>query len=270
MAFQAFLDLPTEVRLEIWALCLPHTSTCRPRLTPYDSTCWAETNIIEADGRSHRRLNYDHTRLAHTPMYLPSVLVNKEAYSVARPWLTSRHIRWQPNIQFSVPFDPHKDALFLSKDVFSELHAEAKRSQWGRNPDILLQVARRCEVKHVAVDRETEQHFYGDSIMETVRTQFPGVRTVLIVMGEEGEVGKQGTTWERMGTEVVDWGWRDARGSGLRWNEETGGWYWGLGDEKGKKINENLATFLFSLRYAELDFSESSLREVKAVVAVRR
>ncbi|KAF2148014.1 hypothetical protein K461DRAFT_324975 [Myriangium duriaei CBS 260.36] len=266
MTFHSFSDLPTEIRLQIWNQSLPTLAAREPRLIPYDPSCWIRSHI------SNRcEMIYNHSRHASTHIQLPTVMVNKESYNVAKPWLTAQGIHWKADKGWCVPFDPDSDALYLSQKEMEHFDAGSTRrirERFAGNEEEL--VVRRCAVKRVAVDLGTLKRFRGDRIMGIIGYWLRGVRTVLVIVRDERVTVKESIIPAGERAEVTDWGWEDAQGCGLKWDEQSKSWSWDNMEREGEKLNENLVGPSTWLSFGDTDYTGSSLRELRAVVSVTR
>ncbi|KAF2150311.1 hypothetical protein K461DRAFT_280341 [Myriangium duriaei CBS 260.36] len=157
-SFRHFSKLPLELRNQIWQHALPDLG---PSLCLYSKRYWQRRPLSVTDDEYIENVEDDtdhfwlhefrNDLIPPSPLDVPMAFVNREAYRIARRWIRSNGIRYDSyESSFVLPFDPHRDAIFIPADRFKDFVDSSNHLSQDGGSSIV-----RCRVERIAVTEET-------------------------------------------------------------------------------------------------------------------
>ncbi|KAK2592956.1 hypothetical protein QQS21_009363 [Conoideocrella luteorostrata] len=177
-SFPLFSHLPPELRRQIWHEYLHNYDT--PTIYLYSKNFFLK--CLDPEGEDERYAGISHTPLVQVSIP-ESVYVNTEAREFAMQWARARDIsvRWRQETKghvFARPFDPARDALYVSRDKWEEFCELTWESDGLEETAALLQ--------HLAFPAFTA--YYSFTEMGYLMSWFPSLRTLASVWGSLPDV----------------------------------------------------------------------------------
>ncbi|KAF2148015.1 hypothetical protein K461DRAFT_283109 [Myriangium duriaei CBS 260.36] len=278
--FHSFPLLPTEIREQIWCLSLPPAPSTSPFMALYDAKCWTAHIILHSFSTTNSNvgltaedeweLNYDHNLLPSASISVSAAFVNYEAHAIACAWLAATpSVRYSRAAGFHAPFDPERDALYVSQEMYEAYHIgwRVHEPQPGGRNDYSLTICGYA-IKTVAFDQRLVEENSAYELLRMWPNRTPGLLERLLIVVGKDEDG-QGENWT----------WRDPPGARTVWkrddhernrrysrdndgeDEQTTGQ-----DEDGHGARDVVREFV--TRNAE-DYTLENLKEIRPVIAMR-
>jgi len=268
--FPLFSSLPREQRNQIWRDALP--DNVGPALYFYRKGCWCPRRLSKSDEgydpeNDELNLNFEfrYDLLDDIQFEMPLVFVNREARGIALAWVREQGIEIRPreDRQYTVfvrPFDPMRDALYITLDKWDDFLREPDDRLF--QPDLFEQpVGIESDLTRIAVPEallrsevatlpEMFQYFFNLKVL------------FIIVDGSavrDSDVKVQ-RRWEFESTQGRAFFWADDRGGFDSGNSEY------IGDEALYRLIEEANKGLGE----ELAKNHISSFEIRPVFAVRR
>ncbi|KAM0292359.1 hypothetical protein ACHAO9_003337 [Fusarium lateritium] len=185
--FTIFMDLPLELRLEIWQYALPTVDL--PGLAIYKKGCWqprfltpSDWDYYEGDPDNIRfEFRYE---LLPVSLEVPMMFVNHEARNVALSWLQRSGIRMRCNngqSYFQRPMNHNIDALYLPIDKLEEFDTEPSDRQFEEDM-INRHVGVVPYLRHFAI---SEEFFNSSEFFLEGLDWFIHLETIYVVIGQQ-------------------------------------------------------------------------------------
>ncbi|ROW04701.1 hypothetical protein VMCG_04790 [Cytospora schulzeri] len=200
--FGLFLDLPPELRIQIWQEALPNIN---PALYTYRPGCWEPRLRTESDydytpGSDDENwlLEFCHDRLGGARLNIALVSVNREARDVALDWAAKRdvEIRRSGDSQVLIRhFDPERDCMYVSLDDWHAFLAEELEVPYELGWDQLERIfSPQCQVTRLAVPEAFfKLHDTTWRQLDDLLSSFPSVEALYVVSGQLSDMPSPGS-----------------------------------------------------------------------------
>jgi hypothetical protein len=214
----------------IWRQLLPEKDT--PALFFYKKGCWLAPDNNDKNGGNNKTeddplsLVFHYRLLDHVPVRLPLASINYEARNVALAWARQQGIQAvfcpeRKRHAFVRPFDPIRDAIFVSLPTWRDFCEEADDciSELFEND---RRVDTTSDVQHIALPATILDVGYHDSLLYDLIESHMNIRVIYFIVGTPPSLVRDMEKENSgMGTQSRRWELRGGRDKAFIWDEKV-------------------------------------------------
>jgi hypothetical protein len=205
--FTLFMDLPPELRLEIWQHAIPKVDV--PGLAIYKRGCWQPRFLTPSDwdyddddpDNIRYEFRYDFLSVSFD---IPLTFVNREARGVALFWAQRSGIETQCNESqqyFQRRMNREIDTLYLPMDRMEDFEAEPLDRQ--SEEDMINRIVGVVPyIRHFAI---SEDLFHSEEPVPETLEWFNNIETIYVVVGQQPDEHRHWEIVDRGGRPII-WG----------------------------------------------------------------